>query len=488
MNDVPNKKLLQNLYCLILASFSCIVLILDHVIPASYPVETLFIVIVLSSAFLCEKPVTHWLVTLGAVCLIFIGYYVSPPDESTQYPFLNRILVSLIVIISSFIYDIYFRAQRKSKLLEMRFETTFNATPNGMVMVDSNGVIQLVNEELLRLFEYEKSELIGQHIETLIPVRYRNDHVLQRNHYLKNPDKRPMGKGRDLFGLKKSGKEFPIEIGLNPLRTSNGVYVLSSIIDITARKHLENSLRHQAQQLSEMNKDLKHLDKIKDEFVTVITHELRTPLGAIMEAISLVIDGVDGELNHDQKDTLTLAQKNVERLARLVSNVLDFQKLNSDEQLTNLSLANINAIINEVADSLRYEADAKEIKIDIDSPLDPITIECDSDRIKQVLFNLGHNAVKFTPENGKVTFGLTLDGTLCCFSVRDTGPGIPKEDHKKIFDMFGQSHTKGYWRTGGSGVGLAVCKKIIDAHKGNITVKSKLNHGSTFVCAIPLRQ
>lgn len=350
---------------------------------------------------------------------------------------------------------------------EQRTKKIIQAAPTGMVMVDQKGIIRLVNLEIERLFGYSNTEMIGRPIEILLPQRFAKNHPSNRNSFMHNPSPRLMGVGRDLYGQKKNGEEFPVEVGLNPIDMDDGLYVLASVIDITERKKLE---------------------KTKDEFVTVITHELRTPLSAIREALNIVIDGLDGPVNPDQNETLTVAQQNVERLSRLVTNVLDFQRLESGALTIMRTPIRLDQIVIESSKLLAMEAKARQIDVQLNIPNYSVEIEGDADCIEQVLFNLGQNAIKFSNAGATVTIALETDATKCTLTVSDSGPGIPTEDQEKIFEMFGQSHQHGYWKTGGAGVGLAVCKKIVEFHQGNISVQSRLGQGSIFTIVLPKQQ
>jgi signal transduction histidine kinase len=236
-----------------------------------------------------------------------------------------------------------------------------------------------------------------------------------------------------------------------------------------------------------LERKLKETVKIKSEFTSMVSHELRTPLTAIKEGIALVLDEMIGDINEEQKELLAIAKKNVDRLARLIGNVLDFQKLEAGMMEMNIKPNNINKIAEDVYATMLPTA--KEIGLDMQLEIDDNLpqIRFDNDKITQVLMNLVSNAVKFT-NKGTVTIRTAQDNNSVSVSVSDTGIGIKEEDLPKVFNKFEQLGTGGDRQTGGSGLGLAISNEIIGWHKGKIRVESNYGTGSTFTFTLPKRQ
>lgn len=258
--------------------------------------------------------------------------------------------------------------------------------------------------------------------------------------------------------------------------------------DITLRKQAEESLKQKTEDLARSNKQLQQLSQIKNEFVTMITHELRTPLSAMMEGVNLILDRIDGPVTPDQEQTLGIIKRNVDRLGRMINNVLDLQKLSSGLGEMNFSLNPLKEIMEEVYLTLKPEAHKKGLSIALKIPQKTTLIYCDADRIKQALLNLTENAIKFTDPKGSVTLQARLSPQSASLEVKDTGLGINSKNRNRIFEMFSQSTRatyQGLQRTGGFGVGLAVCKKIAELHRGKIEVKSSEGKGSHFILTIP---
>lgn len=367
----------------------------------------------------------------------------------------------------------------EEKQQDERLRLVVEASPTAMIMVNSKGLITMVNRQVENLFGYPRSELLGYPIEKLIPHRFRWEHPRERQEFAAAPSARPMGKGRDLFGLRKDGKEIPVEIGLNPIETAEGLLILASVVDITARKETEEGLR-------ERGHELEHLSRAKSDFITMVTHELRSPLSAIQEGIDLVFEEIEGPINPEQKETLGVVRRNIERLGRMVNNVLDLQQMELGRGKMNFSRNDLRPILREAAETIRLEVEKKGLRLSVEMPGEPTEASCDPDRIIQVFLNLGTNAVKFTDRGGSIAFRLKASPSEIRVEVEDSGVGIAAGDRGKIFEMFSQVGLTEARRPGGFGVGLAVCKQIVEGHGGRIWVEGKEGEGSLFVVSVPL--
>ncbi|MBI4197302.1 MAG: MASE1 domain-containing protein [Deltaproteobacteria bacterium] len=369
--------------------------------------------------------------------------------------------------------------QARAKEAE-QFRITVEASPSAMLTVNREGRIAMVNLKTEKLFGYTREELIGQPIELLVPQRFREQHPRDRAVYTIAPVARPMGVGRDLFALHKTGYEIPVEIGLSPIETRDGVFILISVIDITVRKESEDALKKRAQ-------ELERLTKTKSDFVTMVTHELRTPLSSIKEGIAIVLEGLDGPISTEQARTLGIVKRNIDRLGRLVLNILDFQKFEGGLGKMQYAPCDTAGMVRDVVETFRIEAEKKEIRLLVNK-VESKQIVCDVDRIKQVLVNLIDNALKFTEPRGTVTVDACDSKEGFLFEVIDSGIGIPLSEQSHVFEMFGQVRQAGGGPSiGGFGVGLAVCKKIIEAHGGKIGLESESGKGARFFFTLPER-
>lgn len=241
-------------------------------------------------------------------------------------------------------------------------------------------------------------------------------------------------------------------------------------------------------ELEKKNEELKYLDKMKSEFVSSVSHELRTPLTAIKEGIALVLDGAAGHINDDQKEFLEIAKRNVDRLHRLINDVLDFEKLESGRMEFRMKEDEINQVVKETVETYLRTAQGKGLYIKKELDENVGKVNFDADRLTQVMDNLLNNAIKFTDKGGITvkTFKNSKDKVLI-ISVADTGEGIKDEDKPKLFQRFQQLGGVKNRKTGGTGLGLAICKQIIEKHGGKIWVESQSNKGAEFKFTLPIK-
>ncbi|UXM85010.1 cache domain-containing protein [Methanococcus aeolicus] len=249
-------------------------------------------------------------------------------------------------------------------------------------------------------------------------------------------------------------------------------------------KSSQEKLKKQAEKLEISYNELKKLDKFKSEIISIVSHELRTPLTSIKGYVELVLDGTMGTINESQKRCLEIANENIDRLKRLIDNMLDLSKIERGELKMDISKVNLNDIVQNVVHSLKPLADGKNIKII--NKVEPITANLDKDKITGVLTNLIENAIKFSPVNENVTIEAFKENNMVHITVKDNGPGIPKSELTKIFDIFYQVNSSAKRIKSGSGLGLAICKSIVESHGGKIWVESKFGKESTFHILLPL--
>jgi PAS domain S-box-containing protein len=261
-----------------------------------------------------------------------------------------------------------------------------------------------------------------------------------------------------------------LSVSVEPVNVDGSQHVVVALNDVTDRKRAEE--------------ELKETMEMKSQFISTVSHELRTPMTAMKEAVLIVLDEIAGKLNQDQKHFLDIAKRNIDRLARLIDDVLDFQKLQAGKMKFNLQANTIGAVVEEAYTTMQPQAAKSKVDLalDLETPLPPAVY--DGDRIMQVLMNLLSNALKFTPEGGRVLLSVHRRDEQLAIKVSDTGYGIPKEDLPKLFSRFFRVHRPGK-EIKGTGLGLAIVSKIVAGHGGRIEVESELNKGTTFTVLLP---
>ena len=369
---------------------------------------------------------------------------------------------------------------------EARFRVAVESSPAGMVMVDGTGRIVLVNREVERLFGYEREELIGESIERLVPERFRGRHRGYREGFFQQPDRRSMGAGRDLFGLRKDGTEVPVEIGLNPIETDEGTFVLSSIVDISARQSEEAERKELEAQLRQAQK----LEAV-GTLAAGIAHDFNNILGAILGYAELLEDEVTG--SQGQSDLKDL-KRFVQRGKSLVSKVQAFSRRQEASRVP----ISLSSVVDEVSSLLRSSV-GPEVEIRSRVPSDVPRILGDPSAIHQVLMNLGVNAAHATKRGGVLTVEVESlyltdsqarrhpelrEGPHVALIVRDTGEGIPPEVRDRVFEPFFTTKEAG----SGSGLGLAIVHQIVAEHHGTVELETEVGRGTTVRVLLPIEE
>jgi PAS domain S-box-containing protein len=323
------------------------------------------------------------------------------------------------------------------------------------------------------LFGYRKDEAIGKHLSILLPP--------ERFHELEEMRAKVELSGalRDIEvrSKRKDGVMIYLSLSVSPIRDVEGRIVgfLRVAKDVTEKKRYERRL--------------KELDKMKSDFVSNVSHELRTPLTSIKGSVDNMLDGLTGLLNEKQVRYLSRIKSNTDRLSRLINDLLDLSRIEAGRVEVRPATLPLAALAEEVIEHLMHLAAEKLIRVEVLSADPKVTVWADRDKVTQVLINLIGNAVKFTPQDGKVTVALEKSGTdYIRISVADTGPGILPEEKSKIFSKFYQVANIDKQKPKGSGLGLAISKALVEMHGGKIWVESEVGKGSTFYCTLPAQQ
>jgi PAS domain S-box-containing protein len=378
---------------------------------------------------------------------------------------------------------------------ERRFRDLLEAAPDGILEVDPDGRIVLMNAAAERLFGYTRAELLGQPVELLMPAGARERHVEHREGYQKDPKTRPMGSGMYLFARRRDGTQFPVEVSLSPIETDHGRRVTAIIRDVSDRRDSERQIREiqeaytrdlaeKNRQLEQRNRDVEKANRLKSEFLASMSHELRTPLHTIIGFAELLAEEIEGPLNEKQHKFLSYIRHDAAHLLELINDILDLSKIESGRMTLRQEPLSMREIFDEVLNSIRPLAATKGIAVQNQIGEVPAVFG-DRVRLKEVGYNLLSNAVKFTPESGHIWVSASCDDGLVGVTVADTGIGIAAHEHQAIFENFYQvgATTKGVRE--GTGLGLPITRRLVELHGGSIWLESAPGEGSRFTFTIP---
>lgn len=370
------------------------------------------------------------------------------------------------------------------------FDAFFNNAAIGILVTNSMGEIVSVNDFSLAKFGYAREELVGQKIEILIPRRYSAKHIEHRERYDNTGGhSRPMGNGMDLYASKKDGTEFPVEVSLSPFLNSNGRFVIAFVSDITVRKEseiallklnaeLEEKVLERTRSLLEALEKEKELNELKSRFVSMASHEFRTPLSTILSSVYLVSRYVSGEDQPKRDKHIQRIISSVNMLTDILNDFLSVGKIEEGKIQVRFSEVNVCELVRNLLAEMQgvrkigqrlvyhHEGDSEEVWLD-------------PSLLKHIIMNLVSNAIKFSPPDGVINIDTVVNDGQLQLSVKDQGLGIPEEDQAHLFERFFRGYN--VVNIQGTGLGLHIIGKYAELMNGKIEWQSRVNEGTTFI-------
>lgn len=386
-------------------------------------------------------------------------------------------------------------------------DALFKHATEGIVVVGADARIVMVNPKAEDMFGYDKNDLIGKQIETLIPQRYAPDHVNHRQSFMDKPHARAMGIGMDLYALRKDQTEFPVEVSLSSFSTSEGRYFMSFIIDITERKkqeqeiralnaELENRVAERTEELATAINKLaeskqevmraleteKELNELKSRFITTASHEFRTPLATILSSVSLIGEYNETKDQEKRQKHIGRIKSAVHNLTQILNDFLSLSKLEEGVVRNNPEPLNLPDFARERVEEMNAMLKKDQAIVLVHDGEETIA-ELDKQLLKNVLLNLLSNAIKYSPEGKRIYLRTVCNQDCAEIVLKDEGIGIPDEDQPLLFERFFRAKNAGTVQ--GTGLGLNIVKKYIELMNGNISFTSRMNEGTTFTIKFP---
>ena len=349
-------------------------------------------------------------------------------------------------------------------------QNALESAPDAIVISDAGGTIVFASRQVAALFGYDPREIVGGNVEQLLPERFRAGHVAHRRSFAANPGLRPMGTGLELYGRRKNGSEFPVEISLSPI--AGAQLTTAAIRDVTERKRIETELVSAREQANRAN-------LAKSRFLATASHDLRQPLQTLA-----LLNGTLRRVVAHQGALAAISQQEqaINAMSRLLGALLDISKLESGAIKPDITDFTVDALFEEMRREFGNVAASKGLTLEVET--EPLTVHSDRSLIEQVLRNLVSNAIKYTRE-GWVSLRSLKQGELVRMEVLDTGIGIPTDQILHIYDEFYQVGVAPNTSRDGYGLGLSIVQRIVRLLELELEVRSEVGKGSAFTLTLP---
>ena len=458
----------------------------------------------------------------GAISLLFIivtSFY--PNETSTRGQIILEHLFPIVIVIVTSISVLYIKKLYQSVESEERqLNALFEFATEGIILTNKNGEIVLANPAVLNLFQYNKFQLIGKPIEILIPKRVHPEHGHYRESFYNKPSNRTMGIGRDLFGITRTGVEIPVEVSLSHYKRKDEFFVIAFIVDITQRKKSEEILLEQKtkleqvtatikklngeledkveqrtlilkealqqleisqQELSEALQKEKDLSEIKSRFVSMASHEFRTPLSTVLSSASLLSRYKKEEEQTNRDKHIKKIKDSVKHLNDLLEDFLSLGKLEEGRVQAEIISFEVKEFIEEILDEISAVKKVAQ-RIDLKCVVSTL-FKTDKRLLKNILLNLLSNAIKFSPEDGIINLSVEIKENNLNIIIKDSGIGISKSDQEHLFSSFYRASNA--INIQGTGLGLHIVKRYTDILQGTVSLNSEIEKGTTVYLILP---
>jgi PAS domain S-box-containing protein len=516
-------KGLNNTQAIIIAVFIMLVtMILGLLLPGHTIILSGLLLAVLVTIFIQSAIVTNIVGLTGMVLIIIYALLYNKDQDVNQLitqTIFHLLLVSATVFIVNYVRRLYTAQQLDKTHLSSLFE---NAT-EGIFLTNDKGVIILVNPAAERMFRFSATEMIGKKVEMLIPHRYKVEHEKLRNNFYKHPQDRQMGSGRDLHGARKGGEDFPVEVSLSYYHHKNHLYVIAFIVDITLRKQAEAEMIRHQQQLESITNDIRklnaqleikveertailkealqnleqsqdelsealdkerQLNDIKSRFVSMASHEFRTPLSTVLSSASLISKYQSTEEQPKRDRHIIKIKESIKHLNDILEDFLSLGKLDEGKVKADKQQFIFTEYLQDLSEELSVVLKpGQQFKFQHTGPQKVFT---DPKLLKHVLINLLTNASKFSGEGQVINIDSEAELQTLEINIADKGIGISKEDQQHLFSTFYRG--KNAMNIPGTGLGLHIVQRYVNLLQGELEIESQLGAGTTVRIKLPINE
>jgi PAS domain S-box-containing protein len=497
-------------------------ILLSYFFPAYTITLSGLLIVIFLSVFVKDKRST--IIAGSASAFVVVGFMSWHKVSLQPYEVWSQFLFFLMLILASTLIVLYIKHLfGKLQFDKSHMTSLYENATEAILLTNNKGEIVLANPAACRIFDYEEHELINKTIEILIPSRYKVGHSKLREGFYEHPQNRVMGSGRDLYGRKKNGDNIPVEVSLSTYKQNNQNFVIAFIVDITHRKEIEQSMLKQQHELEKVSNDIRklnadleakveerttilkealqrleksqaelnealdkerELNEIKGRFVSMASHEFRTPLSAVLSSASLLSKYTTTEEQDKRNRHINRIKDSVKHLNDLLEDFLSLGKLNEGKIGAVFTSFNLTEVIGETTEDMKgILKNGQQIHLQHSGQNEVIA---DKKMIKNILINLISNAVKFSDENAIIKINSQVKDGTASISVQDQGIGISEEDQSHLFSSFfrGRNATN----IQGTGLGLHIVKRYLDLMDGEVALKSKLGEGTTITLTLPVNK
>lgn len=504
--------------------YAILVFLLTIVLSVFLPRNTLTLSGLLVVIFLSVFVRTRSSTVIAAVVssLMIAGFAISNSNTLASVRLITETVFMLLLVLFTCLIVLYIKSLiRKMQFDKSHMTSLFENATEGIVLTDAQGVIILANPAALKMFAYTPSELLGKPVEVLLPVRYRAGHAQLREGFYEVPQNRTMGSGRDLYGQRQDGSQFPVEVSLSAYKQQDVQYVIGFIVDITHRKEIEQSMLQQQQQLEKVTADIRRLNaeleakveertiilkealqrleqsqaelsqaldkerqlnEIKSRFVSMASHEFRTPLSAVLSSASLLAKYTTSEQQPNRDKHINRIKDSVKHLNDLLEDFLSLGKLDEGKIGAVFLPFHLYETVSDTVDDMKgLLKEGQHIDYVHEGP---DLVVSDKKLLKNILINLVSNAIKFSDTGGTIKVNSRVKDGEAAISVTDEGIGISIEDQKHLFSTFFRG--KNALNIQGTGLGLHIVKRYADMLQGKLHLQSKLAKGTTITLTFPI--